>query len=124
MARNTQVRPIGSSPDGSGRGLARVLILACSVSGALMPLLVQAQAPRSPTPPPVNAAIHVETVARGLEHPWGLAFLPGGRMLVTERPAHRRTERSVVTAARRRAAGAGRRTGRSARCRARPPLCR
>lgn len=29
--------------------------------------------------------IVVETVARGLENPWGLAFLPGGRMMVTER---------------------------------------
>ena len=30
--------------------------------------------------------LKVDTVARGLVHPWALAFLPDGRMLVTERP--------------------------------------
>jgi glucose/arabinose dehydrogenase len=30
------------------------------------------------------------TVAEGLDHPWALAFLPGGRMLVTERPGRLR----------------------------------
>ena len=34
--------------------------------------------------------VRVVTVARGLEHPWGLAFLPEGRMLVTERPGRLR----------------------------------
>lgn len=29
--------------------------------------------------------IRVETVAKGFEHPWGLAFLPDGQLLVTER---------------------------------------
>src|SRR5829696_3088986 len=37
-----------------------------------------------------RAEIIVETAARGLAHPWGLAFLPDGRMLVTERPGRLR----------------------------------
>jgi glucose/arabinose dehydrogenase len=34
--------------------------------------------------------VTVETIAGGLANPWGLAFLPDGRMLVTERPGRLR----------------------------------
>jgi len=37
-----------------------------------------------------NVAFDVVTVAEGLEKPWGLAFLPGGEMLVTEKPGRLR----------------------------------
>jgi len=37
-----------------------------------------------------SLAVRVETWAGGLEHPWSLAFLPDGRMLVTERPGRLR----------------------------------
>ena len=34
--------------------------------------------------------VRVDIVAGGLDHPWGLEFLPSGRMLVTERPGRLR----------------------------------
>ena len=37
-----------------------------------------------------DGTIRVTTVAAGLEHPWGLAILPDGRMLVTEKPGRLR----------------------------------
>lgn len=37
-----------------------------------------------------HGPVSVSTVAAGLEHPWGLAFLPEGGMLVTERPGRLR----------------------------------
>lgn len=43
-------------------------------------------APESPQPASTPGVVKVETVAGGLEHPWGLEFLPDGRMIVTERP--------------------------------------
>jgi aldose sugar dehydrogenase len=47
-------------------------------------------APRSPTPKDSPLPARVTTVTKGLQHPWGLAFLPDGRMLVTERPGRLR----------------------------------
>jgi glucose/arabinose dehydrogenase len=70
------------------RGILDVVVVASLLSS--VPVLAQGQAPRSPTPAPVNGSVRVEVVARGLEHPWALAFLPDGRMLVTERPGRLR----------------------------------
>ena len=49
---------------------------ACAI--LLLPHAAQAQTPKA------------EPVVRGLVHPWGLAFVPDGRMLVTERPGRLR----------------------------------
>ena len=52
--------------------------------------------PLSGQPPLLRSAFHdyrVVTVADGLEHPWSIAFLPGGDMLVTERPGRLRIVR-------------------------------
>jgi aldose sugar dehydrogenase len=66
-------------------------IVALAVSLALLAAAAFAQeAPRSPTPAPAKLAVKVTDVVRGLEHPWGLTFLPDGRMLVTERPGRLR----------------------------------
>ena len=56
----------------------------------MVQLAVAQEAPRSPTPAAVKLAARVTDVARGLEHPWGLAFLPDSRLLVTERPGRLR----------------------------------
>ena len=37
-----------------------------------------------------TVAFDVVTVAEGLQNPWGMAFLPGGKMLITERPGRLR----------------------------------
>ena len=37
-----------------------------------------------------DSLFKVVTMTRGLEHPWGMAFLPDGKILVTERPGRLR----------------------------------
>jgi aldose sugar dehydrogenase len=66
--------------------------------------ILHGQAPRSsPPPPPLpqtffsgETPIRVVPVARGLSHPWSLAFLPDGAMLVTEREGRLRIIRNGV----------------------------
>ena len=43
-----------------------------------------------------DAKLHVEVVTKDLDHPWGMAFLPDGGMLVTERPGRLRLVRDGV----------------------------
>ena len=59
-------------------------IIACRAAPA------QGPAQASPQPGYSNDVVRAETVARGLENPWALAFLPDGRILVTERPGRLR----------------------------------
>lgn len=62
-----------------------LLSIIASLTFAATAWAVQTDAPRAP-----RSDIVVETVAEGLVHPWAIAFLPDGRMLVTERPGRMR----------------------------------
>ncbi len=46
----------------------------------------QTRAPQATT----DVALDISPIAEGLEHPWGIALLPDGTMLVTERPGRLR----------------------------------
>ncbi len=59
-------------------------------------LLLSVATPATGQSPVYRSAYHdyrIVTVADGLEHPWSIAFLPGGDMLITERPGRLRIVR-------------------------------
>ena len=55
------------------------LVLSLCISTPLAAEITKAPAQKT------RQAIKVEAFAKGLVHPWGMAFLPDGRLLVTER---------------------------------------
>ncbi len=67
------------------RAVLFAAVLAAGLAGAEPAWVAAQQIERS-----AAHAFRIVTLARGLEHPWGLAFLPDGRMLVTERPGRLR----------------------------------
>ena len=64
--------------------IAVALAVGCDVAPA------QGPAQRSPTPQATTGSLRIDTVATGLVNPWALAFLPDGRIVVTERPGRLR----------------------------------
>jgi glucose/arabinose dehydrogenase len=87
-------RPLETSRLSMPRTLPKLLLvanlLACDAEPAPAQGPAQGPAQASPQPASTAGAVRVETVARGLERPWALAFLPDGRILVTERPGRLR----------------------------------
>ena len=71
----------------AGSAVAALPALALALVGAAH---APAAAERLGTFETAEHRFHLVAVAEGLEHPWGLAFLPDGRMLVTERPGRLR----------------------------------
>ena len=62
------------------------LVLACAPAS----VPAQGAAARSPAPESTPGVVRAETYASGLVNPWALAFLPDGRLLVTEKPGRLR----------------------------------
>src|SRR5687767_511483 len=72
------------------KSLRLVALGALVGASALLAFAIAQLSARSATMDTEAAKLTVTTFAKGLEHPWGMAFLPDGRALVTERPGRLR----------------------------------
>lgn len=69
-----------------------IRVAASAAALAAAPVLAAQQAPAAPPPTELRTqagAVSVEPLAR-LDNPWGMAYLPGGRLLITEKPGRLR----------------------------------
>ena len=76
---------------GRDRTMLRVLKLACSMAMAIvMAMATSVATAAQQTVRTEKHSFRVQVLTRGLDHPWSLAFLPDGRMLISERPGRLR----------------------------------
>lgn len=61
-----------------------------AVTFAVLALVSVSSGAADPVLQSETGAVRIVEVARGLETPWSMAFLPDGRLLVTERPGRMR----------------------------------
>ncbi len=78
-------------------------LINCGVPIVILCIAISAQVPSIPLPDgpftfgtSEDLKIRVVVAARNLALPWGMAFLPGGDMLITERPGHVRLLRNGI----------------------------
>jgi glucose/arabinose dehydrogenase len=95
MQHHRATLPIVPAP----RRPARAVLLACTAT--LAGALLGCSAPAGSIEPtgtdlPDAAGWRLETVVRGLVHPWAIAWLPNGDALITERPGRLRLLRDGV----------------------------
>ena len=72
------------------RRVTNAAVALAMLAASIAPALAQPQTQQAGAIATREHAVRLVSVVEGLEHPWGLAFLPDGRMLVTERPGRLR----------------------------------